>query len=436
MAILPLPRQWQSYVDKLRVRLASDGLLDVLESFPPPSSFEFQDTTTRKQKAVRLRLGKREQNDATRATSWAYIVHANSLQRWKGEHEPPVFIRDELRRSDDTPRLFKRAATSLLRKAGELLPPFCFLHFDSQDKATHVRDMLCALVLYYSLVNSLTETAIKWSKFENSLLLALECIDDSASYQRWQNAQNPDTEAVQIRRMRRRVRPQIVSHNAKDEARTEYEINYGTSNTSCKGGVVHSLESAIPVEPGSHLAKLIAALGDHAPLLDAIPSTVVTFSRQNLIPDYCPIMLEFGTYGGCAVNVFLTQGVKGDTRILARDSDGHLLRWKFEDLTGIDLVEPFDSIMRLDQELRSRGSKIRYLVFYYFMLAEHAGLIGKISAPWKHESMVPGLGAACNRLRKTSTGDTKDEDVRSNDNHLANELQKGVHQVTSSPARI
>jgi len=423
--MLALPRQWQSYVDRLRARLAPDGLLDVLDSFPPPSSFEYQDTTIREQKAVRLCLGEREQDDATRATSWAYIVHESPLQRRKGEPEPPVFIRDESRGSDDTTRLSKRAATSLLRKAVELLPPFCFLQFDSQDKATHVRDMLCALVLYYSLVNGLTETAIKWSKFESSLVLALEYIDDSASYQRWQNAQNTDTEAVFMRRRRRRVRPQRVSHNAEDEDNTEDEIDTATSDSSCKRGVVYSLGSAISVKPDSHLAKLITALGDRASLLDAIPSTAIIFNRQNLVPEYCPIMLKLGTYDQCVVHVCLTQGVKGDTRILAQDPDGHLLRWKFEDLTGIDLVEPFHSIMRVDQELKSRGSKIRYLVFYYFMLAEHAGLIGKISAPWKHESMVPGLRAACNRLRKTSTGDTTDEDVRSN----ASELQEGVHQV-------
>ncbi|EAT77277.2 hypothetical protein SNOG_15344 [Parastagonospora nodorum SN15] len=135
------------------------------------------------------------------------------------------------------------------------------------------------------------------------------------------------------------------------------------------------------------MAKIIAALGDRASLLDAIPSTAVTFSGQNLISEYDPIVLEFGAFGESTVNVYLTQGVKGDTRILAQDSDGELLHWKFGDLTGIDLVEPFDSIMRLDQELPSRGNKIRYLVLYYFMLAEHAGLIGKLSAPWKHESM-------------------------------------------------
>jgi hypothetical protein len=403
----------------------------VLESFPPPSSFEFQDATIRERKAVRLRLGTREQDDATRATSWAYIIHTNPIQKWKGEHESHVLIRDEIRGSDDTPRLWKRAATSLLRKAGELLPPFCFLQFDSQDKITHVRDTLCALVLYYSLANGLTDTATKWSEFEDSLVLALEYIDDDANYQRWQDVKNPSPGTFPIRRLRRRVRPQSVSHHAEDEADTEDEIDTRTSDTSCKGGVVRSLGSSIPLKPGSNLAKIIAALGDRASLLDAIPSTAVTFRQQNLISEYYPIMLEFGAFGESAVNVYLTRGVKGDTRVLAEDSDGELLRWKFGDLTGIDLVEPFDSIMRLDQELSSRGNKIRYLVFYYFMLAEHAGLIGKISAPWKHESIVPALRAACNRLRNTSTGNTTDEEIRSNDKQPASELQKEAYQVTN-----
>ncbi|KAH3940591.1 hypothetical protein HBI56_180630 [Parastagonospora nodorum] len=436
MAVLPLPRHLQSFVDKLRSRLASDGLLEVLDSFPPPSSFEFQDATIRGQKAVRLRLGTREQDDATRATSWAYVMHANPLQKWKGEHEPPILIRDEIRGSDDTPRLLKRAATSLLRKSGELLPPFCFLQFDSQDKVTHVRDTLCALVLYYSLANGLTDTATKWSKFEDSLVLALEYIDDSANYQRWQDVKNTDAETFPIRRITRRVRPQRVSHHAEDEADTEDEIDTRTSDTYCKGGVVRSLGSSIPLKPGSNMAKIIAALGDRASLLDAIPSTAVTFSGQNLISEYDPIVLEFGAFGESTVNVYLTQGVKGDTRILAQDSDGELLHWKFGDLTGIDLVEPFDSIMRLDQELPSRGNKIRYLVLYYFMLAEHAGLIGKPSAPWKHESMVPALRAACNHLRNTSTGDTTDEDIRSNKNHPASELQKEAYRSLIVKLRV
>jgi hypothetical protein len=134
--------------------------------------------------------------------------------------------------------------------------------------------------------------------------------------------------------------------------------------------------------------------------------------------------MHFGRYGDRQVHIYLTQDFKGSTRILAQDDEGDFLSWAFTDLTGLDLVEPFAFVMRLDQGLGSRGNKIRYLVFYYFMLAEHAGLIDFSKTQIPVQSMVPVLCAVCKLLKETGVSMDISDDVGSEDVGLCADIQK------------
>jgi hypothetical protein len=178
----PLPRQWQSLLSRVRTKVEAEGLLCVFDSLPVATSFTYYETSILKKSATRFHLGFRRQADGALATTWAYIILDRS------EINPPVLFRDELpalRQGDDKRSvLYPRAATSLLRRAHELLPPFCFLQFYPEDDVVNLRGMLCALVLYYSIANGLTDSAIKWGAFQSSFIHALRYINRSTVYQR------------------------------------------------------------------------------------------------------------------------------------------------------------------------------------------------------------------------------------------------------------
>jgi len=192
---LPVPRQWQSLISRIRSTLRAHDLLDVLESLPLASSFTFHEATTLKQKAIRFHIGFRKQSDEAEARAWAYILLGPS------EIDPPILFRDEVlpaAGSDSRTQVFPRAASSLLRTAGELFPPFCFLQVDPDDKATNVRGMICSVVAYYALASGLTDCAMKWSRFESSLAQALQYIESRAEYQQWlvEPGQEPDDSTI------------------------------------------------------------------------------------------------------------------------------------------------------------------------------------------------------------------------------------------------
>ncbi|KAL5114548.1 hypothetical protein ACEQ8H_007581 [Pleosporales sp. CAS-2024a] len=178
-----LPRQWLSWLAKLRSKVESEGLS--MDSLPPHTSFILEDTIIRGHQALRFRLGRRAQDDGSCATTWAYMLQDGCMERWEGELTLPVLIRDELTARDGstgTLLLVKRSATSLLRRAEKLLSPFCFLQFDLDHDAKKARHMLCALVLYYSLVAGRSETAMTWDQFETRFVQALDYIESNPAY--------------------------------------------------------------------------------------------------------------------------------------------------------------------------------------------------------------------------------------------------------------
>lgn len=188
----PIPRQWQSFIKRTKSNLDADvgddsdsdsrTLLGVLESLPTFESFVFREVTLHDAKAISFNIGYREQSDNILLRSNTYILLDDN------QVSPPVLFCDEIPAefgSDAPPPLTPRAATSLLRKAGNLSPPFCFLQFDGGNKTYNVRSMVCALVLYYGLTSGLSDAAIKWNRFEFCLARALEYINSDFEYSQW-----------------------------------------------------------------------------------------------------------------------------------------------------------------------------------------------------------------------------------------------------------
>ncbi|KAH8727727.1 hypothetical protein GQ44DRAFT_702880 [Phaeosphaeriaceae sp. PMI808] len=385
----PPSRKWQSLLSKIRARLNTCGLLHVLESFPPATSFSFYEATILKRRAIKLHLGFRNQVNAPRATSWAYIVLEGS------EFDPPVIFRDEIAAASgiqDQPQLIPRAASSLLRKAEDLFVPVRFLQFDPHE--TSVRNMLCALVLYYSLVNGLCDLAIGWGAFEGSLVKALEYIDSNLAYSRWRNEQlgsNTSIEAPAIK--------QITSATQSSNAKK----CISSAETKIHGGVVCSNGSSVLARAGTTLAKLREVLGDKFQLVDALPPIPVRIERQNAFPTYFPFRLHLGRYRNCEVYVYFKLDLRRTSTIVAQNEVGETWTWTFLNLQQLQLFEPFSFIMRLSNlDLRTRGNKIRYLVYYYFMLAENEGIIDDLQLRGSFPSMIPSFCSACRDLERVS----------------------------------
>jgi hypothetical protein len=397
MAPRVMPRPWQSSVDRTRARLLADGLLGVLDSFPTPSMFQFYNASCRGESAIRLRLGYRKQDNGSVAASWAYIElnHQNIT--------PPVRYRDELPPVDNNkPVSYPRRASSLLRIAKDLLPPFRFLQFDSGENIPNMRGMLCSLVLYYAMASGHTDAATSWNNFESSLFQALTYINNNSEYWLWCDER---TDGSMFART-----PVVTTHSDHALSKTN-----GIAKVTKTGGTVSSNQALSPARLGTHLARLQGALKESAHLLGLIPSTPVIIERQNLFTDYFPFRLHIGKHGQFDAYVYLTHDVQKKVKIIAHgDQNQEGLTWTFQDLRGLNLFEPFATVMRQKGNLKYRGLKIRYLVNYYYMIADNEGLIDDPNIAVDPDNVLAPFCATCRIWKKVGSDsdhmDTGDED--------------------------
>jgi hypothetical protein len=150
--------------------------------------------------------------------------------------------------------------------------------------------------------------------------------------------------------------------------------------------------------------------------LDVIPSTPVTIERQHVFPDYFPFRLYIGTYRAADAYVYLTLDRKNTVKIMVHESNGDQRSWTFFDLDDLELFEPFAFFMRArNRDHRTQGNKVRYMVYYYFMLAENAGLTGSPKLHVTVETTVPGFLSACRSLEKAGfeAGNTRQDEFSS-----------------------
>ena len=395
------PRQWQQYLKRLESRTKTRKLLHVLDSFPLSSSLDFYETTLQGNKAIRVFLGHRKQSNGVVSKIWAYIVSGDSGM------VPSVVFRDEESRTSGETQLYPRAASSLLRRAMDLHSPFCFLHFDSGDSPTNVRGMLCALVAYYALSAGFHDCALNWENFEVSLFQALQYIASRVEYQRRQP--HHVDQSASILGDQAALAEETFQSSAEDAGASSAEDEVTHER---KGGAVRSLGSSIKAKAGTTLAHLKKELGARVRLLDRIPDTPITISRQSRYPSYFPFRLHFGTYRPADlrrsplidVYVYFTHNGRNDVHIIGHGANGKEWSWKFDTLRDIQPFAPFAPFMRpTDLDIKTQGNKIRTLVYYYFMLAENEGLIDdpRIRV---NTGMLGSFASACKTLQKEGRG--------------------------------
>lgn len=167
-------------------------LTPVLESLPAATKFRFYEANVFKKRTLKFEIGLRRQMDGVVARSWAYILLDSS------DNDPPVLFYDEplTTVSNAHPKIYPRAASSLVRHATDLSAPFRFLSVNTYDNATNSHGMVCSLVAFYALSSGLNDCAIKWAKFESSFIRALEYIDGSGAYGRWLGGEGVDPDAT------------------------------------------------------------------------------------------------------------------------------------------------------------------------------------------------------------------------------------------------
>ncbi|KAF7672742.1 hypothetical protein GT037_009243 [Alternaria burnsii] len=137
------------------------------------ATFEFHQSILSGRWALRVFLGYRNQSDGKTVTVWAYIYDDPT------GGEPPIVFRDGVPtnlKGVTTTRLYPRAASSLLRKASQLRPPFCFLQQELDEGAKDGRGMLCAVVSYYGLISGSSDCAMRWPRFDACLMAAFDYI--------------------------------------------------------------------------------------------------------------------------------------------------------------------------------------------------------------------------------------------------------------------
>ncbi|KAF2819215.1 hypothetical protein CC86DRAFT_472348 [Ophiobolus disseminans] len=387
----PIPRQWQSFLSRVKSTVNARKLSPVLESLPEASKFRFCEASVFKKRALKFDIGIRKQTDGDLARSWAYILLDLS------DIDQPVLFYDEplTTASSAQPCVYPRAATSLVRRATNLSEPFRFLQVDPHDDATNVRGMVCSLVAYYALASGLNDCAIKWAKFESSFIDALKYIDSRTEYGRWLDGGEEDPNATLDEHM------SDAEDAAIEVAGASAADDVSHSGSSDNVATIRSSGSSVTITPGCTLAKLRTALGNKFYLLDAIPPVPITIEPQANFPKYFPFRLHLGSYHGSKVYVYLT--LDGKTmKIYAHGAD-NVHSWSFHELERVDLVEPFDFLMHHGKtDANTRGAKVRCFVGYYFMLAENAGMIGDPHLRANSTNMIAMLCASCGDLERRS----------------------------------
>ena len=373
-------------LERLEELLIKEELLEVLQSLPPPDSWRFQQALESDPSTVRLFLGYRPQNDGALAQSWACMI-ADST-----ELKPPVTFWDQEPKKG---RTFPRSASSVLRKTEALHPPFCFLQHDPVDKTTGVRDMLCALILYGTLVTGADTCALQWDKFEESLCIALRYIVSRDTYHQWLHEQKLTT----------------IKSGGSNQKLTTIRSDGGDQNYT--GGVVRPGSGQMTVRPNTSLAKLRDELDEKKlKMIESLPSIPMSLSPHSLGGNYFPFRMCIGSHPSVkgetvAIHAyFIHDGTKPVTiRFLSHDDADEVTAWTVDDLSKVTLLEPFKYLNDLKKASygtgkgsSARSAKIKSLISYYFCLAENEGLIGNPPVT-TGESFAKRLCAAANELQ-------------------------------------
>ena len=420
-------------LERLEQLLIKEELLGVLKSLSPPDSWRFQQAPESGSGTVRLFLGYRLQNDGALAQSWACVI-ADST-----ELKPPVTFWDQEPKKGHA---FPRSASSVLRKAEALHPPFCFLQHDPVDKTTGVRDMLCALILYGTLVTGADTCALRWDKFEESLCEALRYIASRGAYHQWLHEQKLTT----IRSGGSKQKLTTTTSDSSNQKLTTIRSDGGNQNYT--GGVVQPGGGQMTVRPNTSLAKLRDELDEKKlKMIESLPSIPMTLSPHSLGGNCFPFRMCIGSHPSVegetvAIHAyFIHDGTKPVTiRFLSHDDADEVTAWTVDDLSKVTLLEPFRYLNDLKKASygtgkgsSARAAKIKSLISYYFCLAENEGLIGNPPVT-TGESFAKRLCAAANELQDARLeGEGRNEEEEFHTEEEFADVEMSVPEPESEP---
>jgi hypothetical protein len=366
------------------------GLQDVLSSLPAPDSFHFDTTTTTGYDTITLFLGDRPNSNGSTSQAWARIVSPSERK----DFQPPLLFYDQEPSANGTTQ-YPRSASSLLRKATELHPPFCFLQHDPIDKATNVRVMLSAVILYIAAATTVDTSAWQWDRFGDSLMQALRYIDTRDAFHEWRHQQKlaalvQSKPITATEKARKELHQKTEVDQSSDSVAEESRTVSASDNVKHRGGTVRSRGSNITIRPDTSLAKLKKELGDRKfRLLDNIPPRPITISRHNIGGSLFPFRMLVGKAAyqetGESIDVYAYidhEGARSSMVFMSHDLSNLEQIYDVNDMRdGVDLVEPLEYLNNLEKDSykddakSARTAKLRSLISYYFFVAENAELI-------------------------------------------------------------
>ena len=394
----------------------------VLESLPLPDTLTFEKTKRLGSDAISILLGDRPNSYWGKCQSWACILLEN-----KDIKPPVIFYDQESPKEGGRTRAFRypRSASSLLRKATDLRPPFCFLQHDPHNGKKDMRNMLCAIILYQAVKMGVDTCALRWTQFEDGLGQALRYIDSYSAYREWRHRQKIALlKPPYVNRTTNQVERKVSEHDEEEEESVadkgqpdvitveETRTVNRVREDNFTGGMVRSTGSDMIIQPGTGLSRLRKLMGKKFELIDYIPATSIVISRHTFSTALFAFRLQLGTYDrgrNSSLPVYVYPAHDGKNVMKILDGDGRELAkpLTFENLEGVDLLQPFATLWanEVGAKPKARAAKLRYMVSYYLLLAENQSLTG-VPPVTISEVFGQKMSAACNELRQAKTRHT------------------------------
>ncbi|RAR01956.1 clathrin adaptor, mu subunit [Stemphylium lycopersici] len=362
----PVPK-WPLYINKLETLLKRKSLSDVYKSLPRSTDFAFHESTVFHQHALRTYIGERERSSGVKVPVWAYIL--------PGETTKPIIVfREELPSRGERLKEWPRSATSLLRKAKDLLPPFRLLQYHPNDGTRGMRGMVCALVAYYALTSGANDCSMHWDEFETCFIAALEHIRMNAEIEG-----NPKQHADEQPSLATTGNVSALSGDivaSKKRQFSDFVFDLGEVETAPlqpqddvekKGETVRAAIGSVQVRAQTSLARCIERMGNKAELLNNIQDAPVQISRQSLYPSYWPYRLHIGTHpsansSGTTFDVFVYYTRQKPKTMVVHGQNA-----------GVERTCLFKPFSQLKGKGTNRSNKVRYLSQYYFAVAANEG---------------------------------------------------------------
>ncbi|KAF3034323.1 hypothetical protein E8E12_004956 [Didymella heteroderae] len=408
---------------------------DVLSSLPAPDSFQFNKARKNGHDTITLFLGNRPNPNGSTSQAWARIV---SFSEGK-DLRPPLLFYDQVFDGARTVQ-YPRSASSLLRKATKLFPPFCFLQYDPIDKEANVREMLSAIILYLAAATEVDASAWHWDNFGDSLIQALRYIDSRGAFHEWRHQQKlvafTESNRVKASADVQKEMPSKSNVDQSSDSATEEPLTVSTTNNNqYLGGTVRSRGSDVTIRPNTSLERLQRELGDRKfKMLDKIPPKPMIISRHNVAGSLFPFRMLIGSAAyqetGEVINVYAYidhEGGKTSMIFMSHDMANLEQIYDVNDMRdGVNLVQPLEYLNNLKKESykddakSARTAKLRSLISYYFFIAENKGLIGNPRVDI-NEGFCKRLCAVCKELGMENWGgaDNGDGEDDQDDHHDA-----------------